>query len=71
MPTEKPLVIITAPSPRTLDLIFTDAARQTLEARYELVDADPDRVSQLPDAVLARARFILGQPPIDEATLAA
>lgn len=65
----KPLVI-TAPFPRTLDLIFTPAARAELERRYELVDADPDRVASLPDEVLSRARYILGQPPIDEATLA-
>jgi phosphoglycerate dehydrogenase-like enzyme len=66
----KPLAI-SAPFPRTLDLIFTPAARAALHARYEIIEADPERIAELPPAVLARARYIIGQPPLSRGTLAA
>lgn len=59
----RPLVI-TAPFPRTLDLIFTPEKRAVLQNRYRLVDADPDRLESLSDGELAEARYILGQPPV-------
>lgn len=65
----RPLVI-SVPEPRSLDLIFTPAARAAFEAAYEFVETDPDKVAALPDEVLARARYILGQPPISPETLA-
>ena len=66
---EKPLVIC-SPEPRSLDLIFTDDARQALVDRYELFEAaSPEDVVRLPADILASARFILGQPPLDHATL--
>jgi hypothetical protein len=49
--TEKPLAI-SAPEPRTLDLIFTDEARRVLHGKYEIVEADPDNVAGLGDEVL-------------------
>lgn len=67
---ERPLVI-SAPEPRSLDLIFTPEARARFEAAYEVVETTADAVGALPADVLARARYIVGQPPIDEATLAA
>lgn len=67
-PTQKPFVI-SAPEPRSLDLIFTDAARADLHARYELVETTADAVASLPDDVLGAARYILGQPPIAPETL--
>ena len=67
--TEKPLAI-SAPEPRTLDLIFTDAARWVLHDKYEIVEADPDDIAGLGDAVLGKARYIIGQPPLSEETLA-
>lgn len=65
---ERPLVI-SAPEPRSLDLIFTEEARRALHDRYEIVEADPEAIAALDDAVLGRARFILGQPPLDAETL--
>ncbi|MCA3444086.1 MAG: hydroxyacid dehydrogenase [Rhodobacter sp.] len=65
----RPLVI-SAPEPRSLDLIFTPGQRAALNARYRLVEAGAEEVAHLPDAVLAQARYIIGQPPLDEAALA-
>jgi phosphoglycerate dehydrogenase-like enzyme len=65
----KPLVI-SAPAPRTLDLIFTPEALADLHARYEVHEAAEVALDRLPPEVLARARYIIGQPPIDEALLA-
>ncbi len=69
MSTQRPLVL-SAPDPRSLDLIFTDSARKALHDRYEIVEADPDAIAALPDATLAQVRHIIGQPAIDEALLA-
>lgn len=65
----KPLVIC-APAPRSLDLIFTPERLAELRARYELVETTDDQVAGLPADVLGQARYILGQPPLSEATLA-
>lgn len=66
----KPLVI-SAPDPRTLDLIFSPDALQSLRARYEIVEIEPDELADLPPETLAGARYIIGQPAIDESTLEA
>ncbi len=66
----KPLVIA-APEPRSLDLIFTPSARADLHARYDVVETTADAVAALPADVLGQARYILGQPPIAPETLAA
>lgn len=65
----RPLVIC-APEPRTLELIFTPEKLALLRQRYELVEVPEAEVSGLDGAVLARARFVLGQPPISSETLA-
>lgn len=65
----KPLVIC-APAPRSLDLIFTPERLADLRARYDLVETTDDQVADLPAEVLGQARYILGQPPLSEATLA-
>ncbi|MDR7142236.1 phosphoglycerate dehydrogenase-like enzyme [Rhizobium sp. BE258] len=67
--TEKPLAI-SAPEPRTLDLIFSDEARRVLRDTYEIVEADPDNIAGLGDEVLGKARYVIGQPPLSEETLA-
>ncbi len=59
----KPLVI-SAPLPRSLDLIFTPAARARLHATYEVLETTEAGLPALPDAVLAEARYVLGQPAI-------
>ena len=65
----RPLVI-SAPEPRTLDLIFTPAQKQKLFDDYEIIETNPGKVETLPDEVLAQARYIIGQPPISDETLA-
>lgn len=64
----RPLVI-SVPHPRTLDLIFTPAQKQNLFDRYEIVETEPERFAALPEDVLARARYIVGQPLISDETL--
>ncbi|SFC40125.1 hydroxyacid dehydrogenase [Tropicimonas isoalkanivorans] len=65
----KPLVIC-APEPRTLDLIFTPDRLSQLRHRYKLLETTEDAVATLDDATLAEARYVLGQPPIPAETLA-
>ena len=66
--TSKPLVI-SAPHPRTIDLIFSDSQKAILFNKYDVVEVEPDDVNFLPDDILARARYILGQPPLSLDTL--
>ncbi|QWW71769.1 hydroxyacid dehydrogenase [Rhizobium sp. WYJ-E13] len=66
--TERPLAI-SAPEPRTLDLIFSDKARAELNAKYEIVEADADDIAGLGDDILRRTRYIIGQPPLSAETL--
>lgn len=65
---QKPLVI-SAPDPRTLDLIFSEPQKQVLFGKYDVLDVAPEEVDQLPQAILGRARYVLGQPPISLKTL--
>jgi phosphoglycerate dehydrogenase-like enzyme len=64
----RPLVI-SAPEPRSLDLIFRPDARERLHRDYEVVETTAAEVAALPDDVLARASYIIGQPTIAPATL--
>ena len=64
-------LIISAPQPRTLDLIFSKTGRSTLLARYRFVEADPEGVAGLGAEILGQVRYIIGQPPLSESTLAA
>jgi len=66
--TDKPLVI-SAPEPRSLDLIFNAKARSEFHARYEVIEIAPSDLPAVPASMLARARYILGQPPVSEETL--
>lgn len=65
----RPLVI-SAPHPRSIELIFTPDAKKTLFDRYRIVEAEPEEVAGLPEDTLNEARYILGQPPLDVGTLA-
>lgn len=69
MPDDRPLVLC-CPLPRTLDLIFTPARLAQLRDRFRLVDTTDDALPELSDEVLAQARYIIGQPPLDAKTLA-
>lgn len=62
-------LVISAPHPRTLDLIFSDAARRELHRKYNIVEVEPDDVDHLPAETLRDARFVIGQPPLSRVTL--
>lgn len=66
--TDRPLVI-SAPEPRTLPLIFSPAQLAALHVGYEVVECAADEVPGLPAQVLARARYIIGQPALSEADI--
>ncbi|MDG4874920.1 hydroxyacid dehydrogenase [Mesorhizobium sp. WSM4935] len=62
-------LVISAPEPRTLDLIFTPPQLARLRSHYRIVETTPEGVSALPAETLADARYIIGQPPISAETL--
>lgn len=64
----KPL-ILSAPEPRSLDLIFQPARKDALFERYEVVEVAKDAINGLAPDMLARARYIVGQPPLSLETL--
>ena len=63
-------VVLSAPAPRSLELIFSPANREVLERTYEIIETDGDALASLPVRVLSQARYIIGQPPLSEDTLA-
>lgn len=66
---EKTLVL-SAPEPRSLDLIFSPANLAALHEKYHVVETTSDLLAHLGDDVLSRARYIIGQPPLSFETLA-
>ncbi|MBZ9676422.1 hydroxyacid dehydrogenase [Mesorhizobium sp. ES1-1] len=70
MPESELPLVISAPEPRTLDLIFTPEQLARLRKRYRIVETTPEGLAGLPADVLAQARYIIGQPPITPETLA-
>nr|WP_298099565.1 hydroxyacid dehydrogenase [uncultured Shinella sp.] len=62
-------LVISAPEPRTLDLIFTPQTEAELRRTYRIIEADPEDIAGLGDAVLSEARYIIGQPPLSAETL--
>ncbi|MGO4837776.1 hydroxyacid dehydrogenase, partial [Rhizobiaceae sp. 2RAB30] len=66
--TDLPLVI-SAPAPRSLALIFSGTARAKLHRTYAVAEADPAAIGALDPAQLAAARYIVGQPPLSAETL--
>ena len=62
-------LVISAPEPRTLDLIFTRQAEAELRRTYRIVEADPENIAGLGNAMLSQARYIIGQPPLSAETL--
>ena len=63
-------LILSCPLPRSLPLIFTAERLAALRAGYRIVETTDEALASLPDAVLAEARYIIGQPPLDGALLA-
>lgn len=64
----KPLAI-SAPAPRTLELIFDNDALKRLHDGYRVVEADPENIAGLSEAFLSECRYIIGQPPLSVGTL--
>ncbi len=62
-------IIICAPEPRSIDLIFTETAKETLFSQYDIVETDATQIATLDTAILAQARYIIGQPPLSLNTL--
>ena len=65
---ERPLVLC-CPLPRTLELIFTAERLAEMRVRYRLVETTDEDLPGLDDSVLGQARYIIGQPPLDDDTL--
>ncbi|AZO51666.1 MAG: hydroxyacid dehydrogenase [Mesorhizobium sp.] len=62
-------LVISAPEPRTLELIFTPPQLARFRKKYRIVETTPEMVAGLPSDILAEARYIVGQPPISSETL--
>jgi phosphoglycerate dehydrogenase-like enzyme len=58
-------LIICAPEPRSIGMLFTPRAKSRLYERYRIVEVEPSAIGQLSPAELADARYVLGQPPMD------
>lgn len=71
MPEKVLPLVLSAPAPRTLDLIFTKQARTILHKRYQVLDVEAEKIDKLDSATLSRIRYILGQPPLDQAAIGA
>jgi phosphoglycerate dehydrogenase-like enzyme len=69
MTTDSRPLVVSAPEPRTLDLIFTDGAREELHRKYIVLEAEPGAVARLPAETLANVRYIVGQPPLGAGTI--
>jgi len=57
-------VVICAPEPRSLDLIFHPDQLERLRSRYTLIETTGGNVAALDGATLAAVQYILGQPPL-------
>lgn len=66
---DRPL-ILSCPLPRSLPLIFAPDRLADLRTRYRILETTDADLPHLPEAVLGEARYIIGQPPLDAATLA-
>lgn len=62
-------IVLSAPAPRSLDLIFEPDRRRQLHDTYEVIETTEAALATLPAEVLHKARYILGQPPISTDTL--
>lgn len=57
-------VVISAPEPRRLPLIFREDKLETLRTRYDIVETEADQVARLAPETLVAARYLIGQPPV-------
>ena len=63
MPADRPLVL-SAPEPRTLELIFTPEDLAELRSTYTLVEAPPAETAALVEQHIDQALFVIGQPQL-------
>ena len=63
-------LVLSCPLPRSLELIFTPEKEAQLRRDFEIVDTSDEALGSLPNEVLARAKYIIGQPPLSLETLA-
>lgn len=70
MPEKSKPIVICAPEPRSIELIFSPDKLAALRERYELVETTDALIANLDPQVLSDARYILGQPPLSDSTLA-
>ena len=63
-------IVLSAPAPRSLDLIFSRAKREQLHETYEVVETTEDTLAELPSELLKETRYVLGQPAITDTILA-
>lgn len=70
MPQDSRPLVLSCPLPRTLDLIFSPENLERLHTRYRIVETTDEALPGLSDAILGEARYIIGQPPLTEETLA-
>ncbi len=61
--------ILSAPHPRSLELIFTAKRLAQLRESYEVSEVAEDKISNLSPQVLAQVRYIIGQPSLDHLLL--
>ncbi len=64
-------LIICAPEPRSIPLIFRPEQEEVLRSNYELIEVAETEVNNLSPQTLSRARYILGQPPLTLRTVEA
>ncbi len=63
-------IVISAPEPRSIDLIFEEHSKEKLFSQYDIIEVEADKIDSLDAPTLAQARYILGQPPLSLEVLA-
>lgn len=63
-------IIISAPEPRSLKLIFSSSQLQLLKDTYEVIEITEHKIHTLNPEILRSAQYIIGQPPLSEELLA-
>ncbi len=63
-------IVLSSPAPRSLELIFSCEKLSLLHSKYDVVETTDDALASLPEKTLGAARYIIGQPPISDITLA-
>lgn len=61
--------VLSAPEPRTLELIFRPEALAELRDRYDIHEFPAAEIAEIPEELLGRFRYIIGQPAISEQLL--